>query len=169
MQCTGGKLRQSRVEPGQPSNIPAFRHQIPHPISHVLATMGPQSPAAAGGMLGTLGVLLTSGQAAPALRPLHLSLCHLPRPPAPQSWHCPGLAAPAHSWGGRGEGAVPCPVGQQQWVPWPPLQPAWLPQGAGPALGPLPLQLTGQGCSAVQAGTWLGTKGGSISGDPDPQ
>lgn len=38
----GGKLRQSRVEPGQPSNIPAFHHQIPHPISHVLATVGPQ-------------------------------------------------------------------------------------------------------------------------------
>ena len=37
-----GKLRQSRVELGQPSNIPAFHHKILQAISHVLATMGPQ-------------------------------------------------------------------------------------------------------------------------------
>lgn len=63
---------------------------------------------------------------------------------------------------------MPRPVGQQQLVLWPPRHLLRLPLGAGPALGHLPLWLPSQGCSAVRAGTWLGTKGGSISGDLDP-
>lgn len=118
-------------------------------------------------MLGTLRVLLTSAHAAPAPRPLCLSLCHLSLPPTSHSRRCPGPVAPVHSWGGRGRGQCcptrasgscchGCPATQQ------------LPLGAGPALGPLWLRVTCWGCSAVRAGTWLGTEGGSISGDTEP-
>lgn len=66
-------------------------------------------------------------------------------------------------------GAVPQGQWLSQLVPWLPSHQAQLPLGAGPALGPLWLQVTCWGCSAVRAGTWLGIKGGSISGATEPQ
>lgn len=101
-------------------------------------------------LLGTRRVLLTSVQAAPAPRPLCLSLFHLLLPPASQSQRCPGPVAPAHSWGGRGRGRC-CPtwaVAAAAMAARPPsavTSGCWASAGPPPALGHLLGLLGSQG------------------------
>lgn len=159
-QCTG------KTEAQQHPGLPPLNPPAP---AHVPATWGPERGQQPWGDAGhTQGAAHVSpscsSSSSPALEPLP-SASATSFPLTVLSWPCGSSSL----LGRVRTGSVLSHMGQWQLMPWLPGHPAQLPLDAGPALGPLWLRVTCWGCSAVGAGTWLGTKGGSISGDPEPQ